>query len=643
MAANLVDNVKEALQSFPVEGVYCWLDSSVALHWIKGGGDYKQFVSNRVRKIQEKKYIQWRHVGTKENPADPGSRGGQISNCSDLWWHGPMWLPFPESWPADIVTTPTKESQAKAKIIRGVLGVTVKTDDDLDLVMHKYDLWKAIRICSWVVRFTKNCRAKRQQRITGPITTEETANQLQFWVRRSQVRSQGTIKFDEDQMKLNLQKDIDGIFECRGRIQGHYPIYLPDDGVFTGKLVTHFHNQTLHGGVGLTMAKVREMYWVPRLRQLVKRLIKRCYGCKRFHVSAFANPPPGNLPTDRTEGTSPFQVVGIDYAGPIKYRDSKNKEGKAYIVLYACSLSRALYLELTKTMETEEFITTLKRFIARKGRPVKIYSDNGRTFVAAAKWLRNVMQDERLHDYLAKMNIKWQFNLSRAPWWGGQFERMVGIVKQAFNKSVGNGTLTWAELQDVLLDVEVALNNRPLSYVEEDLQLPLLTPNMLQFGRPNLLPDSKAHHQENPDLRKRARYLARCKDVIWKRWSAEYLRGLRERHNMKHNKRQLSVTSGEVVIIKGDEKNRGQWKLGIVDELFPGSDGVIRAVKLRAGKSYLERPIQHLYPLELSCDRTTDKPKAPLNTEAPTFRPTRDAAVAARARIQSIASDEESG
>ena len=141
------------------------------------------------------------------------------------------------------------------------------------------------------------------------------------------------------------------------------------------------------------------------------------------------------------------------------------------------------------------------------------------------------------------------------------------------------------ELQDVLLDVEVALNNRPLSYVEEDVQLPLLTPNMFQFGRPNLLLDPEARHQENPDLRKRARYLARSKDVIWKRWSAEYPRGLRERHNMKHNKRQLSLTSGDVVIIKGDQTNRGQWRLGNVDELFSGRGWVIRAVKLRAGKS----------------------------------------------------------
>lgn len=91
-----------------------------------------------------------------------------------------MWLPFPESWPADIVTTPTKESQTEAKIIREVLGVTMKTNDDLDLVMRKHDLWKAIQICSWVARFARNCRAKCQQRITGPITTEETANQLRF-------------------------------------------------------------------------------------------------------------------------------------------------------------------------------------------------------------------------------------------------------------------------------------------------------------------------------------------------------------------------------------------------------------------------------------------------------------------------------
>ena len=147
------------------------------------------------------------------------------------------------------------------------------------------------------------------------------------------------------------------------------------------------------------MAKVRDSHWIPRLRKLVKRVIKKCYGCKRFQITAFANPPQGDLPRDRTEGNSPFQVAGVDDAGPIKYRTCKTREGKAYIVLYACSLTRAPNLELTKTLETNEFISPLKRLIARKGRPEKIYSDNGKTFVAAAKWLRNVMKDERLHNH----------------------------------------------------------------------------------------------------------------------------------------------------------------------------------------------------------------------------------------------------
>ena len=93
-------------------------------------------------------------------------------------------------------------------------------------------------------------------------------------------------------------------------------------------------------------------------------------------------------------------------------------------------------------METDEFISTLKRLIARKDRPEKMYSDNGKTFVAAAKWLRNVMKGERLHNFLTKVDVKWQFNLSRAPWWRGQFERMVGLAKRAFNKTVGKGMFT---------------------------------------------------------------------------------------------------------------------------------------------------------------------------------------------------------
>jgi len=118
-------------------------------------------------------------------------------------------------------------------------------------------------------------------------------------------------------------------------------------------------------------------------------------------------------------------VVGVDFAGPIAYKLSPKKEGKAYILLFACSLTRSVHLELLPNQTAEEFIRSLKKFIARRGRHKKIYSDNGKSFTAAATWLSKVMKAEQLQNHLAHQGIKWQFNLSPAPWWGGQFERLV--------------------------------------------------------------------------------------------------------------------------------------------------------------------------------------------------------------------------
>ena len=306
----------------------------------------------------------------------------------------------------------------------------------------------------------------------GPLTTVELEYQTSWWIRRVQVRAIDSPKFEAAKLQLNLQTNADGVLECRGRIQGHYPVYLPDDCQFTEKFVQRAHHRTLHGGVGLTMACVRERHWVPRLRQLVKRVIKSCWGCKRYQALALAAPPPGMLPRERTEGSTAFEVVGVDFAGPIKYRKSPRVEGKAYLVLYACNLSRALHLEIVPNLETATFLGSLKRLVARRGRPAKIFSDNGRTFVGAARWLKQIRGDEQLQAYLADEGINWQFNLSRAPWWGGQFERLIGLFKRTFFKTVGGGKLTWTELSDVVLEVETQLNHRPLSYVEDDVQLP---------------------------------------------------------------------------------------------------------------------------------------------------------------------------
>ena len=109
---------------------------------------------------------------------------------------------------------------------------------------------------------------------------------------------------------------------------------------------------------------------------------------------------------------------------------------------------------------------------------------------------------------------------------------------------------------------------------------------------------------------------------------------------MTHQTGKLKVSVGDVVIVKSDDKNRGNWPLAIVQRIFPGKDGVVRAVELKTSKGTLERPVQHLYPMELAKESTKSEPK-PLNPKADDFRPKRKAAVEANDRIQAIAQYEE--
>eukprot|EP00112_Aurelia_sp_Birch-Aquarium-sp1_P023947 Seg734.10 transcript_id=Seg734.10/GoldUCD/mRNA.D3Y31 product="hypothetical protein" protein_id=Seg734.10/GoldUCD/D3Y31 len=135
--------------------------------------------------------------------------------------------------------------------------------------------------------------------------------------------------------------------------------------------------------------------------------------------------------------------------------------------------------------------------------------------------------------------------------------------------------------------------------------------------------------------------MRKCKDSLWSRWTGEYVKVLRERHNLKHDSKTPSLKEGDVVLIKGEERNRGKWSIGIITNRITGRDGVMRAAKLRAGKSYLETAVQQLYPLELSCDVTKLRVQDQLNPEARAFRPRRRAAADAAETMRVIAAEEE--
>ena len=296
-----------------------------------------------------------------ERSADVGSRGSEGNKLPELWLIGSDWLANPERWPAEMLTEPSNETDAQAKLTKEVFATTLEAKDDLDEILNRNSFWMTIRVTAWIMRFVGNCKQKKSERSAGPLTTNATEKVVHWSVKRAQETYMGTEKFKQDQLNLNLQKNGKGLYECRGRIQGSYPIYLPPSAVLSEKLVQDVHILTLHGGVGLTMTYIRSDYWIPRLRRLTKKVIRGCFGCKKFQAAAFKSPPPGNLPVDRTTGSVPFQIVGVDYAGPISYKIStKRGDGKAYILLFACSLTRAIHLELLNDQTTEGFIKSFK-------------------------------------------------------------------------------------------------------------------------------------------------------------------------------------------------------------------------------------------------------------------------------------------
>ena len=192
-------------------------------------------------------------------------------------------------------------------------------------------------------------------------------------------------------------------------------------------------------------------------------------------------------------------MIGVDFAGRSYTLPGEQESRKE-------SVTRGVHLELLRSLETEEFIQSFKRFIARRGRPSLVYSDNGATFKAAAMWLRKVWKGEKFHEALCKLEIVWRFNLAKAPWWGGQFERVIGIFKSMFRKTVGGGLLSFSELEEIVLDVELCMNNRPLTYLEDDPQLTVLTPNSFLFQQPTEVSELQPHQSEERDLKKRLRY-----------------------------------------------------------------------------------------------------------------------------------------
>ena len=214
-------------------------------------------------------------------------------------------------------------------------------------------------------------------------------------------------------------------------------------------------------------------------------------------------------------------------------------QSKAWIVLYTCCVTRAIHLELVSDMSAPAFTHSFKRFSSQRGLSVLMISENGKAFEAAAKVIKDVVSSPEVQRYFEGISIEWRFNVLKTPWWGGLFERLVRLTKRSLRKALGQAKLSHDELLTALIEIEMALSSRPLTYIHisaNDLNEPLICLHLLVGRRLLSYPDHLTiSHGEDSDeddsqLSTRFRRLNQLLDGFWRQWRWEYLPELCEPH-----------------------------------------------------------------------------------------------------------------
>ena len=214
---------------------------------------------------------------------------------------------------------------------------------------------------------------------------------------------------------------------------------------------------------------------------------------------------------------------------------------------------------------------------------------------------KNFISDET-QSFATSLGSNWDLNLPLAPWHGGLFERLVRSTKTLLKKDLQNYRLSYDEMQTFLFEVEMILNNRPLTYVYPDEIEDALTPNHVLFGRTL----TSTSNRNTPiqfitqNITAQSKKVNRIVNHFWDRWHMEYIVNLSEthKHNLQ-NRHQQHIRLNDIVLIHDENLPRLTWRKKIVVELLKGPDGKMRGAEVRTPNgSILKRPITKLFPIE---------------------------------------------
>ncbi len=604
LAAELATKVRRrALKALkmPISKIFHWTDSITVLYWINSDDKRMQkYVHSRIQKIRQNTLItEWKHVPTKLNPADLATRGvspRQLAS-STIWNTGPPFLftrkypPAPKLIPtSDILTEMKKEEQVFTPLLHFVFtAVETKT------YFPQLSNWKRLlavvrRLLQW------------RYNVTLPLPFQVVENALLRLVQqdiRRDIAAHG-LKGAAKQWgvtRLTLFVDENGLIRGHGRLAAasvlprdiREPIIFPKNHPALKALLLHYHEHKLShtGGVTYALSAFLSRFWTPRARAVTFNTIQNCIPCRRrlsrAKPQAEAPLPLFRLPL-REEPAQVFRTTAIDCAGPFKVKRARTYE-QHYLLLLTCPITRAVRLEWLSDLTTDAFLLALERVRSKGVHPHFIVSDNGSNFQGAKNILAVLLQNLDLPLLHEKWpTIQWRFNPPYASHYGGVFERLIGAAKASLYHALpSHFSLTLEQLITAFAQVEMVLNQRPLTYVaDQETELAPLTPNSFLHGAatvPFVFPPD--HADIIPTWAGRWKKSLEIQAAFWRRFQQEVLPHLRLNNKLLLSSRDFK--EGDVVCFLHPTSAK-KWPLARISRTFPGKDGRVRTLQLTIPK-----------------------------------------------------------
>lgn len=189
---------------------------------------------------------------------------------------------------------------------------------------------------------------------------EEIRESENEWIMAAQRELKQDSNYQQLVSKFGLREDEEGLVRCKGRLEysdleceTREPIILPKKHHLTFLQIKQCHDKLLHSGVRSTLAELRSRFWVPKGRQVVKRVLNQCVVSKKLEGRSFAQPPTASLREFRVKPAPPFSRVGVDFAGPLFVKAKNGQMRKVYITLFTCCVTTAVHLELVDDLSVE--------------------------------------------------------------------------------------------------------------------------------------------------------------------------------------------------------------------------------------------------------------------------------------------------